>query len=83
MRPEAVSTILQTRPWRNVTFFASDGSTVTVRHPETVAINQAARTLVVVDDDGGVHVLDVALISRYSTDPPQPAGKIMGSDEPR
>lgn len=53
----------QARPFQPFDIHLADGRTLSIGHPEVMAINQPGRTMIVVHADGNFEVVDLLLVT--------------------
>lgn len=76
MTVERLRDVLATTPFRPFTILMADGRNLAVRHRECVAYQPAnPRTVVVIDGDDQVHIVEMLLISELEVEPLVGSGK--------
>ena len=66
MAPGQVRTALKTAPFRPFHVELPNAKRVFVKHPDYASLSPAGRTLIVHDDNEGMEILDVFLITNLS-----------------
>jgi len=62
MRLQDIRELYEARPFRPFTIMA-DGRRVRVEHPEFIAFNPAARSVIVIEPNGSSHRIDIMLVT--------------------
>ncbi len=73
MTVEQFRTAIRMAPFRPFSVRLADGGTVAVRHPEMVALHPTGRTTVVIQPNGGWHVIDLLLVTALEYGEPEGA----------
>jgi hypothetical protein len=69
MAPDRIKKIINAVPFRPFTVELGSGKRVPVKHADYVSLSPAGRTLIVYDDDDGMEILDVFLITSIDVKP--------------
>ena len=67
MTKEAIHTTLNSQPFRPFALRLTDGSLVSVPHPEFIAVSQGGRTAVVFTEGEKFSILDLGLVMAIET----------------
>ena len=78
MRIESLRELLRSRPFRPFHIVLANGDRVWIPDPDWVWHRQGARTVIVVDLDESVRIIDVDLVLELKVGPPAPAGSLLG-----
>jgi len=73
MAPDRLRSALKAAPFRPFTDEMPNGKRVPVKHPDYAHLSPAGRTPIVDDDDDGMEVIDVFLITSLSFAKPRKA----------
>jgi hypothetical protein len=69
MRIQDIRKLYEARPFRPFIIHMADGRRVTVEHPEFLAFNPAARSVIVVEPRGSTHRIDILLVTDLEETP--------------
>jgi hypothetical protein len=76
VKAESIQKALHAQPFRPFRLIMTHGERLPVSHPEWVLLPPGARTVVVMEPDESVRILDVGLLQGLEQGPPVPAGTI-------
>jgi hypothetical protein len=76
VKTEDLQEVIRAAPFRPFAIVFADGKQIVVPHPEFILHPSGARTAVVMEPDGRLHIIDVMLVQRLELDPPVPAGSV-------
>lgn len=74
MRTESLREVIHAQPFRPFALMLADGTRLHVPHPEWLVVTPTGRTVVWMDKDDRVKLLDIALLLGVDLDVPLPAG---------